>query len=303
MSDGATVVHRLAYEREKSKGELLVRDKAHLTPLGWLEEKNAKRNRIRGRHSVSSVSREKTASSDAGDSTTASSPASSHSPTASVTEPLLDRGEDSKSITSIDGRPVYFPDFVLRLIPNYTPPGEPYNPWQATFYVPHSLTKLDIRSYLHSVYGLDVTYIRTDNYYAPIKRQIGAPHRRSTDGIAMKSRKRAVVGLKQPFIFPNMREEMMDEERAEQTRELDGTVKLTATVENDKRVVRHMMGVLPDPWSGRVMGKKNIMRERKNIRDHAETRIKESVEKMIQRAIKEGTHGITTVKEDQIPLP
>ncbi|KAJ2966781.1 hypothetical protein NUW54_g13706 [Trametes sanguinea] len=48
------------------------------------------------------------------------------------------------------------------MVRNHTPPGQPYNPYEATFRVPQSVTKTDIRSYLLAVYGVQTTYIRTD---------------------------------------------------------------------------------------------------------------------------------------------
>lgn len=286
MADGSgmTIVERLAYERLKEKGEFIARkpngelpsEDSIPSPKEWLDAKNAKRSGLRGRKPV---------------------------PTEQSDSLAISAGVDSTE-TQIVGRPVYLPDIVFRLIPNYTPPNEPYNPWEATFYVPHSITKLDVRSYLYSMYGLEVTYIRTDNYYPKIKARPGLPTKRSNKGISLQSRKRAVVGLKQPFIFPNMREDMTTEERTAFEDTLDRTVGLNGTLINQDRFLRNARGLPADAWSGgREMGVKNVLGAKKERRDRAETKVKDSVERMIEKAIQEGTHGVTTIREDQIPLP
>jgi len=116
--------------------------------------------------------------------------------------------KDGQKEAQVVGQPVYLPNIVFRLVRNFTPPGEPYNPYEATFRIPHSVTKTDIRSYLLAVYGVKATYIRTDNYLAPI------PNRgQSTQ--TYKSYKRAVVGLVDPFYYPHRLEDMPQEQRAE----------------------------------------------------------------------------------------
>ncbi|KAJ6610239.1 hypothetical protein B0H10DRAFT_1681160, partial [Mycena sp. CBHHK59/15] len=101
----------------------------------------------------------------------------------------------------VEGQKIYLPNFVIRLVRNYTPLGQPYNPWQATFRIPKSITKTDMRSYLSAVYGVQTTYIRTDNYRAEISRRpIGRSTPDKRPGIA--SYKRAVVGLVEPFYYP-----------------------------------------------------------------------------------------------------
>ncbi|KAF8519665.1 hypothetical protein JB92DRAFT_1973636 [Gautieria morchelliformis] len=97
---------------------------------------------------------------------------------------------------------------------NYTPPGEPYNPWEATFRIPTSLTKLDVRSYLYAVYGVKCTYIRTDNYFEPLETYKRRTRRPSVSR-GSSSYKRAVVGLLEPFYYPEALEDMDRNERQE----------------------------------------------------------------------------------------
>ncbi|EJD07473.1 uncharacterized protein FOMMEDRAFT_42049, partial [Fomitiporia mediterranea MF3/22] len=103
----------------------------------------------------------------------------------------------------IVGQRIYLPNIIFTLVRNQTPPGKPYNPYEATFYVPQNITKTDIRSYLLAIYGVECTYIRTDNYYVPIKqRHAETIGRLQTPRGPKRSHKRAVVGLKQPFYYP-----------------------------------------------------------------------------------------------------
>jgi len=114
--------------------------------------------------------------------------------------------------TEVVGRKVYLPNIVFRLVRNHTPPGQPYNPYEATFRIPQSVTKTDIRSLLLSVYGVKTTYIRTDNYISPLYRTRPGYERRP-----YKTYKRAVVGLVDPFYYPHRLEDMPEKERQERT--------------------------------------------------------------------------------------
>lgn len=107
---------------------------------------------------------------------------------------------------AIVGTKVYLPNIQIRLMRNYTPPGEAYDPTIATFRIPPSMTKTDLRSYLYSVYGLEVTFIRTDNYVAPTHRIAGG--RVAREKGSKKNYKRAIVGLTEPFHYPDDVEEM-----------------------------------------------------------------------------------------------
>ena len=73
------------------------------------------------------------------------------------------------------------------------------------------MTKTDIRAYLQTVYGVETTYIRTDNYIVPLDRQTWiAKKKRLTP---KKPYKRAVVGLVNPFYYPLAVEDMDGKDR------------------------------------------------------------------------------------------
>ncbi len=44
------------------------------------------------------------------------------------------------------GEKVYLPNIIFRLVPNFTPLGKPYNSHEATFRIPQSVTKTDVRA-------------------------------------------------------------------------------------------------------------------------------------------------------------
>lgn len=166
-TDGLTPSDYARYQRRLALGLIPKVDGKPLTPAEWIEKQNARRSRLRGVKSVN---------------------------------------KDGQQETQVVGQPIYLPNIVFRLVRNHTPPGEPYNPYEATFRVPHSVTKTDIRSYLLAVYGVKTTYIRTDNYFAPIPPR---NKRKQT----YKSYKRAVVGLVDPFYYPHRLEDMPQEQR------------------------------------------------------------------------------------------
>ncbi|KAF9478251.1 hypothetical protein BDN70DRAFT_880211 [Pholiota conissans] len=114
------------------------------------------------------------------------------------------------TVGNIVGQKVYLPNIIMRLVRNNTPPGQPYNPYEATFRIPQSVTKTDVRSLLLAVYGVECTYIRTDNYISPWYRTLDGPKRRP-----YKTYKRAVVGLVKPFYYPQRLEDMEPEARKE----------------------------------------------------------------------------------------
>ncbi|KAF8577709.1 hypothetical protein K439DRAFT_532538 [Ramaria rubella] len=177
-----TASEKERYSRLKRLGALLREDKDGFREPSeeeWLTELNARRTRIRGTRKRQ------------------------------VEDP--DTGE-SVEIEDVVGQRIYLPNIVFRMMRNYTPPGQPYNPWEATFRIPHSLTKLDIRSYLYAVYGVKCTYIRTDNYF----KRLWSRKRKVTEDTST-GYKRAVVGLVEPFYYPEAIEDMSLQER--QTRE------------------------------------------------------------------------------------
>jgi large subunit ribosomal protein L23 len=106
----------------------------------------------------------------------------------------------------IVGQRIYLPNVQIRLMRNNTPPGQSYDPTIATFRIPPSMTKTDLRSYLSTVYNLPVTFIRTDLYQPPIQRIVGGSQVRQSGSV--KNYKRAVVGLVEPFHYPDDVEEL-----------------------------------------------------------------------------------------------
>ena len=127
---------------------------------------------------------------------------------------------DGQDIVKVLGQRVYLPNIIFRLVRNNTPPGQPYNPYEATFRIPQSVTKTDIRSYLLAVYGVKTTYIRTDNYISPIYPRIGNKRK------PFKTYKRAVVGLVDPFYYPHRLEDMAEKERDERARWIEQTYQI-----------------------------------------------------------------------------
>ncbi|KAI9464555.1 mitochondrial ribosomal protein L23 [Lactarius psammicola] len=172
LPSGLTPTEFTRYQRALAKGELLRPDGTEPTEGEWLAKLNSRRSRLRGTREVVTPS--------------------------GATE------------TQVVGEKVYLPNIIFRLVPNFTPPGKPYNPYEATFRIPQSVTKTDVRAYLAAVYGVQTTYIRTDNYVAPLRRAWNTAWVR---GKSYRTYKRAVVGLVEPFYYPMMLEDMSKEER------------------------------------------------------------------------------------------
>ena len=173
LPSGLTPTEFARYQRALAKGELLRSDGTEPTEGEWLAKLNSRRSRLRGTRQVVTPSGAKE--------------------------------------TQVVGEKVYLPNIIFRLVPNFTPPGKPYNPYEATFRIPQSVTKIDVRSYLAAVYGVQMTYIRTDNYVAPVHRAWNGAWVRS--GKSYRTYKRAVVGLVEPFYYPKMLEDMSKEDR------------------------------------------------------------------------------------------
>ena len=169
--DGLTPTDHARYTRLRATGELTRPDGSIPTPREWAETTDERRSRVRG---------------------------------------FRRRVIDGVELTEVVGQKVYLPNIVVRLVRNNTPPGEPYNPYEATFRIPQSVTKTDIRSYLLAVYGVKTTYIRTDNYISPWYRTQEGFRRRPH-----KTYKRAVVGLVDPFYYPHRLEDMPEQQRKE----------------------------------------------------------------------------------------
>ncbi|KZS94403.1 hypothetical protein SISNIDRAFT_465323 [Sistotremastrum niveocremeum HHB9708] len=124
---------------------------------------------------------------------------------------------DGETQTAVVGQRIYLPNIIFRLIRNKTLPGQPYNPYEATFRIPNSVTKNDVRSYLLAMYGVETTYIRTDNYFSPLYRN----YDRTQKTRRQYTYKRAVVGLVEPFYYPENVNEMSAEDRKTYQREID----------------------------------------------------------------------------------
>ncbi|KAG9050767.1 hypothetical protein FS837_002711 [Tulasnella sp. UAMH 9824] len=172
---------RARYELLKAKGELIQPNGETVSYSEWLEKTTKRRRRVRG------------------------------------TKQRTSEDADAEPETEVVGQKIYLPNMVFRLMRNHTPPGQPYNPYEATFRIPRSLTKNDVRSYLSAAYGVECTYIRTDNYIAPLSRTLVDGHRTESKrvGGTETTYKRAVVGLVEPFIYPNAVEDMSAKEREE----------------------------------------------------------------------------------------
>ncbi|KAG2039961.1 hypothetical protein BDR03DRAFT_950722, partial [Suillus americanus] len=154
------------YRRALAKGELMDQQGRDMTEAQWLDALNERRTRLRG---------------------------------LKVTD---NNGEKELQVV---GQRIYLPNIIFRMVRNHTPTGKPYNPYEATFRVPMSVTKTDVRSYLSAVYGVKTTYIRTANYFSPLYRKYnGAKATRS-----YRTYKRAIVGLVDPFYYPEAMEDMM----------------------------------------------------------------------------------------------
>ena len=181
LPSGLTPTEFSRYQRALAKGEILQPDGTEPTEGEWLAKLNSRRSRLRGTREIVTPSGAKE--------------------------------------TQVVGEKVYLPNIIFRLVPNFPPPGKPYNPYEATFRIPQSVTKMDVRSYLAAVYGVQTTYIRTDNYIAPVRRAWNGAWVRS--GRSYRTYKRAVVGLVEPFYYPMMAEDMSKADREAREGSLD----------------------------------------------------------------------------------
>ncbi|BEI81335.1 hypothetical protein CcaverHIS002_0204950 [Cutaneotrichosporon cavernicola] len=162
-----------------------------------------------------------------------------------------------------------------------TKAGQAYDPWTATFRIPPGMTKNDLRSYLHAVYGLEVTFIRTE-----LRVGVVARNRRGQQvrlGGADNHFKRAVVGLTEPFHYPDDVEEMRagtfggkeEGEMQAQARErmLDGEFLVDGAKSFQKQMLMKIMK--GQRWRGKTTANAgNIIREiarRRNEREAALT--------------------------------
>ncbi|KXN86603.1 54S ribosomal protein L23, mitochondrial [Leucoagaricus sp. SymC.cos] len=194
--------------------------------------------------------------------------------------------------TQVVGQPVYLPNIIFRLVRNYTPPGQPYNPYEATFRVPHSVTKTDIRSYLLAVYGVKTTYIRTDNYFAPI------PNLHQEKKKTYKSYKRAVVGLVDPFYYPHRMEDLPQEQRTERQEWIEQNFHVQQTKHIRKlQLLRITQGtVLKAPYATKRSHVLKLIAERRQKREGLVSQIAEEWKDMRERG-EEITWGENPLKK------
>ncbi|KAH9893552.1 hypothetical protein C8Q73DRAFT_537902 [Cubamyces lactineus] len=231
--EGLTPSEFARYQRALAKGELLQDDGSNLTEAQWLERLDSRRTRVRGVRQVV---------------------------------------KDGEKETEVVGQKIYLPNIIFKMVRNYTPPGQPYNPYEATFRVPQSVTKTDIRSYLLAVYGVQTTYIRTDNYQSPILKSRMKPATTNSD----RTYKRAVVGLVEPFYYPLAEEDMPKSEREARRKWLEQHL-LVGKREQDRKLyfLRATRGSEGKGWkwrTGTTASRGNILRliaERRAEREQA----------------------------------
>ena len=126
----------------------------------------------------------------------------------------LDAANRQSHRTRVVGHRVYLPNVTIRLTRNFTPPGQPYDPYIATFRIPPSMTKQDLRSYLKAVYNLDVSFVRTVVYWGEVVRDPRNGRRHRQKG-GVHNYKKAVVGLYEPFHYPDDVQELRAISRAQ----------------------------------------------------------------------------------------
>lgn len=187
-----TPSQEIRFQTLRAEGKL-AGDEA-LARLEFIRNHDAWRSRVRGHRQVQNLPARDAAKEDTTDVPgTLSSPARVHAFTDANTVP---------GVEFLAAQRIYLPNIQIRLMRNHTLPGEPYDTSIATFRIPPSMTKNDLRSYLYAVYGLPVTFIRTDNYIAPQAR-VGTTNSLQRIKGSEKTYKRAVVGLLEPFHYPD----------------------------------------------------------------------------------------------------
>jgi len=233
--EGLTPTELARYRRQVAKGDLLQEDGSTLGEKKWLDILNERRSRVRG-----------------------------------VRRVFNEKGEWEAQVV---GQKIYLPNILFRLVRNHTPPGQPYNPYEATFRIPQSVTKTDVRAYLLAVYGVKTTYIRTDNYLSPVIRDT---HDYSwTRRHKHKTYKRAVVGLVEPFYYPQALEDMGREEREKREEWLERTFRINGFLEDRQRELLRLTrkGSKDFKWrTGTTANRGNILRmiaERRAARENA----------------------------------
>lgn len=104
------------------------------------------------------------------------------------------------------GQLQFLPNLTVRLVRNYTPAGQAYDAWKATFRVPLNVHKHTLRSYLLAVYGLRTTWARSMIYRSRII--FNFQKKRRTPG-RDRTFKKVEVGLLEPFVFPGLTKEFL----------------------------------------------------------------------------------------------
>lgn len=193
--DGLTPSEVQRYNRLRVTGQIPKVNGEPLAPAEWIRRANEHRTRLRGFQKVKEA--------------------------------------DGKEVIRAVGPRVYLPNIIFKLVRNHTANGEPYNPYEATFRIPKSVTKTDIRSYLEAVYGVKTTYIRTDNYNTPAPKRGRRPE-------AHRSYKRAVVGLVDPFYYPHRMEDMTPEQRKERETWIENEFATTKVNQDRKAEILRM---------------------------------------------------------------
>ena len=200
----------------------------------------------------------------------------------------LVRGPDGKKVEKIVGQRIYLPNIIFRMMRNNTPSGKPYNPYEATFRVPQSITKTDIRSYLLSVYGVECTYIRTDNYLPKVEKNPLRSKRRKSMYVAKSGSsayKRAVVGLLKPFYYPLAVEDMNGKDRWLRETMLDETYFIEVSKQNQRELFARHTQKSSDDWKMRNAKwgtRRSILREIWRRKEEREARAKEAANLLLK---------------------
>lgn len=205
----------------------------------------------------------------------------------------ISKGKGGLLKYKVVGERIYLPNIIFTLVRNHTPPGQPYNPYEATFYVSQNITKTDIRSYLHTIYNVDVTYIRTDNYLVPENfRQ--RMRKQKVGRVYKKAYKRAVVGLVKPFYYPLAVEDMNGADRWTREQNLNELFKLDFA--QKVRDYQMKMGLM-DAWDWRPqrIGRIGIL---KRVYEEREKR-----ERVVRELIKQHTSGASKKTKALVPAP
>ncbi|KAI0766652.1 hypothetical protein BD413DRAFT_149232 [Trametes elegans] len=250
---GLTPSEFARYQRALAKGELLRGDGTNPTEAEWLERLDSRRTRVRGVQQVK---------------------------------------EGSETQEEVVGQKIYLPNIIFKMVRNHTPAGQPYNPYEATFRVPPSVTKTDIRSYLLAIYGVQTTYIRTDNYQSPLRQMAGQRAKTDSD----RTYKRAVVGLVEPFYYPQAIEDMPREEREKRQKWMEERLLVGQREQNRQlyflRMTRSVDGKGWKWRTGTTASRGNILRliaerraEREQAVENVKTRIREGRQKNPAKAV------------------